>query len=165
MQRKQIDLETFLKDLPEEEAANAKAAAAHIDELEHASQRIGASDRRYVKLFAGAAACTLAAIIISFNASEMFHGGEASLLDLVILLLAAAFPVLVIVYSIKMNERTKLDRKKFEIIEAHFLPYDAIYLPPGPNREKGIVAIAPKAGGWQRKPEPKEKVKKPGWYW
>lgn len=164
-QRQQIDLETFLKDLSEEEAANARAAAARIDELEHAAQRIGMSDRSYIKLFVAACICTLVAIILSFTVSEMFHGGTIGLLDVIILLLASAFPALVFFYSFKMNERTKLDRQKFDIIETYFLPHDAIYLPPGPDRARGVVAISTESGGWERAPEPKEKVRKPGWYW
>ena len=54
MKHKTINLETFLEGLPETAAANARAAAARIDELERAAQRIGKSDRQYVMAFAGA---------------------------------------------------------------------------------------------------------------
>jgi hypothetical protein len=163
MQRRQIDLETFLEGLSEEDAANARAAAACIDEIEHAAQRIGQSDRKFLKLFALAGITTLIAAFLALGGYHMFQGGQAHLADVVILLMASAFPVLVLVYSLKMNERTKLDRKKFEIIEAYFLPHDAIYLPAGPDRPAPVVAVTEKPGGWERPPE--VKIKKPGRYW
>lgn len=165
MKHAQIDLEEFLAELPEEDAANARAAAARIDELEYAAQRIGRSDQRFMKLFALAGICTVAAVVAGISAGGTFRGGGTGLTDLAILLLASAFPVMVLVYSLKMSERTKLDRRKFEIIETYFLPHDAIYLPPGPDRAKGVIAKSRRAGGWYRTPEGKEKVRKPGWYW
>jgi hypothetical protein len=163
MQRKQIDLETFLEGLPTEDAAKARAAAARIDELEHAAQRIGKSDKRYVILFAAAGFMALVAAAMALGGYDMFKGGYPTLGDFAILLMAGAFPFLVLIYSLRMSERTRIDRQKFEIIETYFLPHDAIYLPPGPGRVKGRVALSPKATDW-RKPDT-EKVKKPGWYW
>lgn len=163
MQRRQIDLETFLEGLSEEDAANARAAAARIDEIEHAAQRIGQSDRQFIKLFGLAGITTLIAAYLALGGYPMFQGGQAHFADVVILLMASAFPVLVLVYSLKMNERTKLDRKKFEIIEAYFLPHDAIYLPAGPDRPAPVVALTEKPRGWERPPE--TKIKTPGRYW
>lgn len=163
MQRRQIDLETFLDGLSEEDAANARAAAARIDEIEHAAQRIGGSDKKFMKLFGLAGITTMVAAYLALGGYHMFQGGQAHFADVVILLMASAFPVLVLVYSLKMNERTKLDRKKFEIIEAYFLPHDAIYLPAGPDRATPIVAVTEKPRGWERPPE--TKIKKPGRYW
>lgn len=165
MQRRQVDLETFLADLPAESAAKAKAAAARIDELEHAAQRIGQSDTAYMRLLAISGVLFLIAAGMLFSGQDMFADGTPQLSDIVVLVMAGALPVMVFVYCFKMNERTKIDRIKFQIIEDCFLPYDAIYLPPGPDRESGMVAIADRTGGWSRVPEDEKKFKRPGWYW
>lgn len=165
MKRRQVDLDTFLADLPTEAAAKARAAAACIDELEHAAQRIGRSDRTYLRLFAISGVLFLISAGMLFSGQDMFADGTPQLWDIVVLVMAGALPVMVLVYCFKMNERTKIDRIKFEIIENYFLPYDAIYLPPGPDRESGMVAIADRTGGWSRVPEDSKKFRRPGWYW
>lgn len=165
MKRQQVDLETFLKGLPSEAAAKAKAAAARIDELEHAAERISRSDGTYMKLFALSGILFVVATVFMLGGMGMFINGRPHLSDFIILLMAGALPALILVYSFKMSERTKIDRQKFEIIENYFLPYDAIYLPAGPERETGVVAIAERSGGWKRRPEDDQKRRKPGWYW
>ncbi|MFQ5625621.1 MAG: hypothetical protein ACE5FM_03090 [Methyloligellaceae bacterium] len=163
MERKTIDLETFLESLPEEDAANARAAAARIDELERTAQRIGKSDRRYVILFAGAVLLALAAAVMALGGYDLFSSGNAGYGDMAVLVMAGALPLLVLIYSLRMRERTKIDRQKFQIIETCFMPYDGIYFPPGPEREKGMVSISPGAKAW-RKPNTKD-VKKAQMYW
>jgi len=165
MRRRQIKLETFLKDLPAETAAKAKAAAARIDELEHAASRIGASDKTYMRLFLLFGIMFIVAVGFLVSGTEMFVKGQPHLLDVIVLLMAGALPALVLVYALKMNERTRIDREKFEIIENYFMPHNAIYFPPEPGRQTGIVAIAESGRGWNRKPDDDERYKKPGWYW
>ncbi len=162
MQRQNIDLETFLESLPTVAAANARAAAARIDELEHAAQRIGKSDRQYVIAFAVAGVLTLAAAVMALGGYEMFSGGLAALDDWAILAMASAFPLMVLIYSLRMRERTKLDQEKFEIIETYFMPHNGIYFPPGPGRETGTISIYPE--GSLRKPDENE-IKKARAYW
>ena len=142
MERKNIDLETFLEGLPAEGAAKARAAAAHIDELERAARRIGRSDRRYVLLFAGAGLLGLAAAVMTFGGYRLFGEGYMALAVVAVLAMAGAFPALILVYSLRMRERTKIDRKKFEIIETFFLPFDGIYFPPGPEKITGTVSVS-----------------------
>jgi len=165
MERTQIDLETFLAGLPEEAAAKARAAAARIDELEHAARRIGRSDSTYMRLFAISGVLFLIAAGMLVSGQDMFADGTPQLRDIIVLVMAGALPTMILVYSFKMNERTKIDRIKFDIIENYFLPYDAIYLPPGPDRESGMVAIAGRTGGWSRVPDDSKKFRRPGWYW
>lgn len=165
MRRRQIELEEFLADLPAETAAKAKAAAARIDELEHAASRIGASDETYMRLFLLSGVMFIVAVAFLLGGENMFINGEPHLMDILVLLMAGSLPTLILVYSLKMNERTKIDRQKFEIIQNYFMPHNAIYLPPGPDRKTGIVAIAESGRGWNRKPEDDAKFKKPGWYW
>ena len=163
MQEKTVDLDTFLAELPSETAAKARAAAARIDELEHAAGRIGASDHRYMVLFAITGVLALCATVFTLGGFHLFDGGKAAILRTAMLMVAGAFPLLVLIYSFQMRERTKIDQKKFEIIETYFLPYGAIYLPPGPDREHGVVTISPSTNPW-RKADVANK-KKAGWYW
>ncbi len=150
MERKNIDLETFLDSLPAEGAAKARAAAARVDELERAAQRIGKSDSRFVMLFAGAGLLGLAAAIMTFGGYRLFGEGYMALGEVAVLAMAGAFPALILVYSVRMRERTKIDQQKFEIIETFFLPFDGIYFPPGPEQEAGTVSVSPRAGAWRR---------------
>ena len=163
MERKTVDLETFLEGLPGEAAANARAAASRIDELERAAQRIGKSDRRYVKLFAGAMLIALAAAIMALGGIDLFRAGVGDFGDFAVLAMAGAFPVLVVIYSLRMRERTRIDQQKFEIIETFFMPYDGIYFPPGPEQREGMVSIRPGAKTW-RKPNTTD-AKKAKMYW
>lgn len=160
-----IDLEKFLAELPDETAAKARAAAARIDELEHAAQRISRSDKTYMRLFLASGISFIVAVTLLLGGKGMFINGQPHLSDVIVLLMAGALPALILVYSLKMSERTRIDRQKFEIIENYFLPHNAIYLPPGPNRQKGTVAITNRGRGWHRRPEDDKKYKKPGWYW
>ena len=163
MRKKIVDLETFLNGLPEETAAKARAAAARIDELEHAASRIGASDQRYMKMFALAGVLALVATVFTLGGFAAVGSGDISLTGLTVLMMAAAFPLLILIYSVRMRERTKIDQQKFEIIESHFLPYGAVYLPPGPERETGVVAVSPSTHPWRKADV--EKKRRAGWYW
>lgn len=160
-----IDLEKFLAGLPDETAAKARAAAARIDELEHAAQRISRSDKTYMRLFLASGIMFVVAVVLLISGKGMFVNGEPHLSDVIVLLMAGSLPALILVYSVKMNERTRIDRQKFEIIENYFLPHDAIYLPPEPGKRTGTVAITNNSRGWRRKPEDDKKYRKPGWYW
>jgi hypothetical protein len=162
-ERTSVDLETFLESLPTEAAAKARAAAARIDELERAALRIGKSDRRYVVLFAGAVALALVAAVMALGGYDLFRTATGDYGDLAVLVMAGIFPLLVLIYGLRMRERTRIDREKFEIIETYFLPHDGIYFPPGPGRRKGMVSISPGASAW-RKPDT-ENVKKAKMYW
>ncbi|MEM8743644.1 MAG: hypothetical protein AAGF14_03305 [Pseudomonadota bacterium] len=163
MRKKIVELETFLNDLPEETAAKARAAAARIDELEYAAARIGASDQRYLKMFAVAGVLALIATVFTLGGFIGSRSGEISLTGITMLVMAGAFPLLVLIYSVRMRERTKLDQQKFAIIESHFLPYGAVYLPPGPERQTGVVAVSPSSHPWRKGDDTKKK--RAGWYW
>jgi len=163
MERINIDLETFLESLPEEAAADARAAAARIDELERVAQRIGQSDQRYVKLFAGAIILALIATYMALGGIDLFLGGTGSFKDFAVLGMASVFPILVVVYTLRMRERTRIDQQKFHIIETCFLPWDGIYFPPGPEGRQAMVSISPGAKAW-RKPNAKD-AKKAKMYW
>jgi len=162
MQRKTLDLETFLKDLPETAAANARAAAARIDELEHAAQRIGASDRQYIIAFAGAGVMAMIAAYMALGGFVLFKGGNGAGLDLAVLFMAGAFPLMILIYSLRMRERTKIDQKKYEIIEAYFLPYNGIYFSPRPGQDSGTVSLL--AAEMRRKPD-LHGIKRAGMHW
>lgn len=163
MERKNIDLETFLDGLPAEAAANARAAASRIDELERAAQRIGQSDRRYIKLFAGAGVLGLSAAVMTFGGAHLFGKGNVDLGDVAVMAMAGAFPLLILVYALRMRERTKIDQQKFQIIETYFLPYDGIYFAPGPDNNTGTVSVSPRAQDWRRPNTRDEKKARAYW--
>lgn len=162
MQHKTIDLETFLEDLPSTAAANAKAAAARIDELERAAQRIGKSDRHYFIAFAITGALALIAAYMTLGGYALFKGGYGAVGDFAVLLMAGGFPVMILIYSLHMRERTRLDQKKFEIIETYFMPYNGIYFSPGPGRSTGTVSIA--SADTRRKANTKD-MRRAGMHW
>lgn len=162
MKRKTIDLEIFLEDLPATAAANARAAAARIDELERAAQHIGKSDRHYIIAFAVTGVFAIIAAYMALGGYELFTGGYATLGDVAVLVMAGAFPLLIVIYSLRMRERTKLDKKKYEIIETYFLPYNGIYFPPGPGSSTGTISLGTEDS--LRKPNIKD-VKQPGMHW
>lgn len=162
MQHQIMDLETFLERLPQEPAANARAAAARIDELEHAARRIGKYDRHYVIAFTVAGVLALAAAFLALGGYRLYNGGHGHLDDLVILVMASAFPLMILIYSLRMRERTRLDQKKFDLIETYFMPFDGIYFPPGPGRETGTISITTR--GAMRLPNTRD-VKKARMYW
>jgi len=162
MQQQNIDLEIFLESLPAEAAANARAAAARIDDLEHAAQRIGTVDRQYIFLFAGAGILALIAAAMTLSGNPLFSSGHGRLSDLVVLVMAGALPLLIVVYSLRMRERTRLDQQKFKLIETYFMPYNGIYFPPGPGRETGTISIGSE-GSWRHANT--EGVKKARMYW
>ncbi len=162
MQMQNIDLETFLESLPAEAAANARAAAARIDDLEHAAQRIGTADRQYILLFAVAGILALIAAGMALGGYHLFSKGYGTLGDLAVLVMAGALPLLIVFYSLRMRERTRLDKKKFELIETYFMPYNGIYFPPGPGRETGIISIGSE-GSWRHANT--QDIKKSRIYW
>ena len=114
-------------------------------------------------MFAVAGVFALVATVFTLGGFGAVRSGEISLTGLTVLMMAGAFPLLILIYSVRMRERTKIDQQKFEIIESHFLPYGAVYLPPGPERERGVVAMSPSSHPW-RKPDA-EKKRRAGWYW
>ncbi len=162
MQHRTIDLETFLEGLPATAAANARAAAARIDELERAAQRIGESDRSYVIAFAVSGVLAMIAAYMALGGIALFKGGDGALGDLAVLFMAGSFPTMILIYSLRMRERTRIDQKKFEIIETYFMPYNGIYFSPAPGRDMGTVSIC--APDTRRKPDLKD-VKQAGMHW
>ncbi len=162
MQQQNIDLETFLESLPAEAAANARAAAARIDDLERAALRIGTADRQYILLFAGAGILALIAAAMTLGGYPLFTTGYGTWGNLVVLAMAGALPLLIVFYSLRMRERTRLDQKIFELIETYFMPYNGIYFPPAPGHETGTISIGSE-GSWRH--ADKEGVKKARMYW
>ena len=162
MQRETIDLETFLEDLPETAAANARAAAARIDELERAAQRIGKSDRHYITAFAGPGVMAMIAAYMALGGYALFKGGNGAAVDLAVLFMAGAFPLMILIYSLRMRERTRIDQKKFKIIETYFLPYNGIYFSPPPGQDIGTVSLL--AAEMRRKPD-LQGAKRAGMHW
>jgi hypothetical protein len=92
----------------------------------------------------------------------LFTTSYGTLGDLVVLAMASALPLLIVFYSLRMRERTRLDQQKFKLIETYFMPYNGIYFPPGPGRETGTISIGSE-GSWRY--ADKEGAKKARIYW
>lgn len=121
---KAVALETFLLELPEAEAAGVRTAAARIDEIE---RRIGPPNWIERNLSTLVIA-TLALFTLGVAAFAGLAAGLGGLFGLGgIVLLLAAFPLLVLVYAWSVRGRTALDGEKMALNHEHFLPRRALY--------------------------------------
>ncbi len=122
--RPMVPLEAFLAELPEDDAAEARAAAARIDALEREVGPPGWLERHLVPL--GLGALVLFTIGVLTLLGHM--AGLRSFLGLAAVVpLVAAFPLLVLAYVWSVRGRTRLDRQKMELNERHFLPHGGLY--------------------------------------
>lgn len=119
-----IPLETFLADLTEEQANDARAAAERMDELERRIGPPGWLERNLISL----ALIALAFFVVGVGAligafswlrSVMGMGG--------ITLFVACFPGLIFAYLYSVRGRTAVDRQKMALNERHFLPLGGLY--------------------------------------
>lgn len=121
--RPTVSLETFLAELPAEEAAEARAAAARIDALERAIGPPGWLERHLVRLAVAALALFLAgvALLLARAYGLQFLPGAA------LVPLLGAFPALVLGYLWSVRGRSRLDHEKMALNDAHFLPHGGVY--------------------------------------
>lgn len=133
------DLETFLEELPSEDAARARAAAGRIDELGRVTARTQGVESKYLPWFVVSGLLLVSASLMVFGSDAVF--GEARRLIGVMGLtaMAAALPVLGIVYTFHVRDRTRADREMLELNRTHFLPYGGFYFPPGDDRLGRVV--------------------------
>ncbi len=119
-----LNLEAFLAGLADEDAAQARVAAARIDALERAIGPPGWIERNVVRL-------TVAALVLF----ALGVGGLIGVLGWVraifglggVTLMVAGFPALVLAYLWSVRGRTRADHEKMALNEKHFLPHDGFY--------------------------------------
>ena len=137
------DLEMFLEELPSEDAAKARAAAGRIDELGRVTARTQGVESQYLPWFVVSGLLLVASSLMVFGSDAVF--GEARRLIGVMGLtaMAAALPVLGIVYAFHVRDRTRADREMLELNRTHFLPHGGFYFPPGDDRPGRVVRTEP----------------------
>ncbi len=129
-----LTLEAFLAGLAEEDAAQARVAAARIDALEREVGPPGWIERNLMRL-------ALAALVLF----ALGVGGLIGVLGWVrvmfglggVTLMVAGFPALMLAYLWSVRGRTQADHEKMELNEKHFLPHGGIYF--GAANEGGKV--------------------------
>lgn len=121
--RPTVSLERFLAELPAEDAAEARAAAARIDALEREIGPPGWLERRVIRL--GLAALALFAAGVALLLARAY--GLQGLPGAVLVPLLGAFPALVLAYMWSVRGRSRLDHEKMALNESHFLPHGGVY--------------------------------------
>jgi hypothetical protein len=119
--------------LPDQDAAEARLAAARIDALE---RRIGPPrwiERNLIWLAVLALMLFVAGIsaligVFAWGRDTFGLGG--------VTLMVSAFPALMFAYLISVRGQTRFDHEKMALNERHFLPHGGLYLgsPQGPGK-------------------------------
>ncbi len=137
-----LTLEAFLARLPEEDAAQARVAAARIDALEREIGPPGWIERNLAWLAVAAGVLFVLGVggligILGWVRAMFGLGG--------VTLMVAAFPALVLAYLWSVRGRTRADYEKMELNEKHFLPHGGYYF--GASAGVGtVVRTRPKSG-------------------
>ena len=137
-----VDLETFLAGLPAEDAAELRVAAAEIEALEREVGPPGWIERNLVTL-------TLTSLVLFALGLAGLIGVLAGLTGVIglggIVLLVAAFPVLMLAYLWSVRGRTRVDKAKMTLNDRHFLPHGGVYF--GARGNGKVVRVAPPQSG------------------
>ena len=136
-----VTLAEFLADLDKASAAEARAAAARIDELAKTGAAIEGIERRFWP-FAGLAGA-------AFVAGIVFLVSPGMVPRWLTVLCLAALPIVVAVYARRVLARTRADRAAEALNIRHFLPNGGIYFAAG-KRPAGVVRVPPQTDA--RKP-------------
>lgn len=139
-----VDLESFLAGLPEEDAAELRAAAAKIEALEREIGPPGRIERNVIAL--GIAALVLFLIGVAALVGLLTGANGVIGLGGVVLLLAA-FPLLVFAYLWSVRGQTRLDAAKMALNERHFRPHGGVYFGArSGGTGKVLLVAAPEPG-------------------
>ena len=119
-----LTLEAFLAGLAEEDAAQARVAAARIDALEREVGPPGWIERNLTWLVAAAL------VLFAIGAGGLFgiFGRGRAVFGLGgVTLMVAAFPALMLGYLLSVRGRTRADHETMVLNESHFLPHGGLY--------------------------------------
>lgn len=163
MRTEKTDLAGFVAKLPADEAARAKVAAVKIDELERATRHLHGVERHYLPWLILAIALFVAAIMIVTGSNELFGLARRLIGVLGLTAMAAALPVLGMIYTYHVRERTKADRAKLELNREHFVSRGGYYFPASDARS-GHVFLLKDAGKHKNDSRQTERIRA-GWYW
>ncbi len=135
-----IELDVFLDRLDSDSAAQARAAAGRMDELERVAQDLEGVERAYLPWAIGAVALFIASGVLLLSDNSMFRGAQVFLGPVGLAGMAAALPILGIVYTLQVRGRTTADTEKFSLNKEAFAPHGGIYF-PAPNGGVGTVYL------------------------
>ncbi len=127
-----VDLTAFLSDLPVEAAAEARIAAAKIDDLARVGETMAGIEIRFKPYAKGAGAMFVLGLVLFFLPD--FVNRWISFLCLI------ALPGICAVYAFKTRERTWADKDIEDLNKAHFLPHGGIYFPVS-DTPAGVVRV------------------------
>ncbi|GBF25904.1 hypothetical protein MnTg02_00940 [bacterium MnTg02] len=163
MTSKRTDLDSFLETLPTEAAAEAKSAAAKIDDLERVTQSFHGIEAKYFPWLIASIVLFIGAVAILIGSNQLFGGARMVLGGLGLTAMAAALPALAMTYVYQVRERTRSDRAKAEINRTYFVSHGGYYFPPSENGRAQVFLIeeTTKKPYNPRKPD----RLRPGWYW
>ena len=127
-----VSLETFLRDLTEEEAAQARTAAAKIDDLARVGHALGAIEDRFKRYAIGAGIVFVIGLVLFFMPTLVNRW--------VAFFCLSALPGLCAVYAWKTRERTWADSDIEKLNKRHFLPHQGLYFPRS-ETPAGVVRV------------------------
>jgi hypothetical protein len=160
-----MPLETFLARLDSEDADAAREAAKRMRLNEQTASRLRGIERELMPFFIAAIVSFLFALTAILFFAE--PGGLVDRIDgawPVLIACLAFFPVMLVVYAIRIRKRSAADMDNIRLNQAHFLPHAAIYFPSDAPVSEQVVTLVGKAGrsgGWRSKFE----TARPGAIW
>lgn len=116
-------LDAFVDGLDDEAAADARVAAARIDDLAHAGIAVAGIERRFAPWAILGAAGFVAGFILFFQPGLVPRT--------LIMALLAILPLVCGIYAWKVRHRTRADNEAEALNKSYFLPHGGIYFPPG----------------------------------
>ena len=129
---KKVSLETFLRDLSAEEAAEVRITAAEIDELAKVGNALGGIEDRFRPYAIIAAGLFILGLVLFFMPDLINRWISFACL--------VALPALCAVYAWRTRERTWADNDIDKLNKAHFLPRGGIYFPASAT-PAGVVRV------------------------
>lgn len=132
-----LTLSGFLAGLDDASAAEARAAAARIDELARTGNAMDGIERRFLPFVIAAGLAFLAGIVM------LLLPGLAPRPITVVCL--AVLPLLAGIYALRVIARTRADQAASALNARHFLPHGGIYFAAG--RSPACVVRVPAQSG------------------
>lgn len=133
-----VTLAEFLSGLDDASAAEARAAAARIDELARAGRALEGIESRFL------AAAGVAAGMFVVGLWLFANPGSASPALTVVCL--AGLPAVAVLYALRVMPRTRADRAAEDQNRRHFLPHGGLYFAAGEN-PACVVRVPPQRAG------------------
>lgn len=133
-----LPLADFLARLDDVSAAEARVAAARIDELSRIGNSMEGVERQFLWPAAVAA--------LAFLAGLWFLLVPGTVSPFVTVICLGALPATVVIYGLRVMSRTQADRAAEDLNRRHFLPHGGIYFAEGLNPACVVRVEAQNAG-------------------